>query len=405
MKACVCTPSFCVGYNGTVQGYFKSKRGLRQGDPLSPYLFVIAMNCLSVLLDKAATEGLFGYHHKCKDSKLTHLCFADDLLIFCSGSLQSVQRVLEVLREFQARSGLGVSISKTCFFASGLSDAEIDQIKQETSLTQGALPIRYLGIPLCTKKLTMANCELLILSVKSKLNSWSAKSLSFSGRLLLINIVISGISNFWCNTFTLPKFCIKTINSMCGAYLWKEGHHSARVAWEEITHAKEEGGLGVRDLVTWNKACSMKLLWLLFFRSGSIWVAWFKQEILSGNISNFWTLKENNNHSRMVKRLLRLRDIAFPWIKMKIGNGRTCNFYVDNWSPFGSLNSFLQLPARATIADLNREGNWIFPPARSEQQVLQQIHQSTLVLSEEEDSYEWSSWRHQVNYLLYRPSL
>lgn len=187
---------------------------------------------------------------------------------------------------------------------------------------------------------------------------------------------------------------------MCGAYLWKgslEGHHSARVAWEEITHAKEEGGLGVRDLSTWNKVCSMKVLWLLFFRSGSIWVAWFKREILSGCISNFWTLKENNNHSWMVKRLLRLRETVYPWVKISIGNGRTCNFWVDNWSPFGSLASFLQLPrssrlgipARATLADLNIAGNWILPPARSEQQVLLHIHLSTLVLSEEEDSYEW----------------
>lgn len=82
LRACICTPSFCIGYNGTVQGYFKSKRGLRQGDPLSPYLFVIAMNCLSILLNRAAEQRDFGYHHLCEPTKLTHLCFADDLLIF-----------------------------------------------------------------------------------------------------------------------------------------------------------------------------------------------------------------------------------------------------------------------------------------------------------------------------------
>ena len=86
IHACIPTPSFMIGFNGTVQGFFKSNRGLRQRDPLSPYLFVIAMNCLSLMLDKAAEEGKFGYHHACKGTKLTHLCFTDDLLIFCDGS-------------------------------------------------------------------------------------------------------------------------------------------------------------------------------------------------------------------------------------------------------------------------------------------------------------------------------
>lgn len=120
LHACVTTPSFMVGFNGTVQGYFRSTRGLRQGDPLSPYLFVMAMNCLSILLHQGAAEGSFGYHHHCKDSKLTHLCFADDLLIFCDSSLRSVKNVLQIIQNFTDVSGLVVSISKTSFFSCGI---------------------------------------------------------------------------------------------------------------------------------------------------------------------------------------------------------------------------------------------------------------------------------------------
>lgn len=324
LRACVTTPSFTVGYNGTVQGYFKSKRGLRQGDPLSPYLFVLAMNCLSIMLDKAAAEGRFGCHYKCKESKLTHLCFADDFLIFTEGSYESVQGVLDVLRDFESKSGLAISISKTCFFTSDIPDIEVEQIKNQIGLQHGTLPIRYLGVPLCTKKLSVSNCEPLLQSVKAKLNSWSSKSLTFAGRLLLINTVIVGISNFWYATFTLPKKCIKEINSLCGTYLWKEsleGHHTARVSWEEVTHSKQEGGLGIRDLITWNKACALKLVWLLFFRPGSIWVAWFKREVLANNLSNFWTLHEKQKYFWMVNRLIRLRDLIYHWIILKVGNG------------------------------------------------------------------------------------
>lgn len=103
LKACVCTPSYMIGYYGLVHGYFKGKRGLRQGDPLSPYLFVIAMNSLSHMLNQAARQNKFKYHSNCAQTKLTHLSFADDLLIFIDGSLESVQQVLQVLTEFEKR--------------------------------------------------------------------------------------------------------------------------------------------------------------------------------------------------------------------------------------------------------------------------------------------------------------
>lgn len=88
-----------VGYNGVVNGYFKGKRGLRQIYPLSNYLFVIAMNCLSMMLNQAAQNEKIKYHNRCDRMKLTHLSFADDLLIFIDGSLSSVQNVLQVLKE------------------------------------------------------------------------------------------------------------------------------------------------------------------------------------------------------------------------------------------------------------------------------------------------------------------
>lgn len=176
LRACVCTPSYMVGYNGTVNGYFKGTRGLRQGDPLSPYLFVIAMNCLSKLLTAASTEGRIGFHPKTASTRLTHLSFADDLLIFIDGSLSSVQNVLQVLHEFELRSGLAVSVQKSSFFSSGLSQAEIDQIQVSTGMPHGTLPVRYLGVSLCTKKLSIQNCERLIQQVKSKFNSCLVKT-------------------------------------------------------------------------------------------------------------------------------------------------------------------------------------------------------------------------------------
>lgn len=120
------------------------------------------MNVLSVILNKAASDLKVKYHHRCSSSKLTHVCFADDLLIFIDGSLSLVQNVLQVLKEFELPSGLAVSVQKSSFFASGLTQQELDTIKASTGMHQGSLHVCYLGIPMCTKKLSLQNCEVLL---------------------------------------------------------------------------------------------------------------------------------------------------------------------------------------------------------------------------------------------------
>lgn len=400
LRACICTPSYMVGYNGTVNDYFKGRRGLRQGDPLSPYLFVMAMNCLSLMLKKAAEEGDFGYHSRCESTRLTHLCFADDLLIFTESSLSSFQKVLQVLREFEMRSGLAISVQKSCFFSSGLTQAEVEAIQVSTGMAQGSLPIRYLGVPLCTKKLSIANCEQLIQLVKQRLSSWTVKTLSFAGRLLLIKTVIAGITNFWCALFILPKACIKRINTLCSTFLWKgevDSRNTARVAWDTVTRPKEEGGLGIHDLLTWNKATVLKLIWLLFFRAGSVWVAWFKEEVLQGDLSNFWTTKPSRHNSWLANKLLKSKALIYNWIKARVGNGLTCRFWTDNWTPYGSLDAFLKqrsssrlgIGRNATIGSLWHQGSWRLPPARLENQLLLHTYLTTVELTDEEDVYEW----------------
>ncbi|CAH2079181.1 unnamed protein product, partial [Thlaspi arvense] len=257
---------------------------------------------------------------------------------------------------------------------------ETDIISFSSGMPQGFLPVRYLGVPLCTKKLSISNCEMLIHQVKSRVTSWSVKSLSFAGKLLLIKTVIAGISNFWCSSFILPKACINRINSLCSMFLWKgniEGHHSDRVSWETVTKAKSQGGLEIRDLTTWNKACS-----------GSVWVAWYRKEVLKGSLNNFWIL---------ANKLLKVINDVYPWIKLRVASGRNCRFWSDNWSPFGNLERYLQgyrlhrmgLSRSVLLSSLHCQGSWALAPARSEQQVNLQAYLSTLTLTEEENYYEW----------------
>ncbi|KAL0663062.1 hypothetical protein Bca4012_099899 [Brassica carinata] len=263
----------------------------------------------------------------------------------------------------------------------------------------GALPMRYLGVPLCTKKVNLQNCEPLLQQIKKRFSSWSAKALSFAGRLLLIKTVIAGVSTFWCSTFILPKACINKINSLCSLFLWKgrsEGNNSARVGWDTVTLTKEQGGLGVKDLHSWNVACILKLIWLLFFRPDSVWVCWFKEVILKGELSNYWTVRPSNTFSWLVNKLIKARELVYPLLRRRLGNGATTAFWVDNWSPFGNLSNFLNtrssrlgIPHSATVASLHCNDRWLLPPARTEDQLALQIHLTTVTLVDSDDYYEW----------------
>ena len=155
--------------------------------------------------------------------------------------------------------------------------------------------------------------------------------------------------------------------------------------------------MGVRNLEIWNKACMLKLIWLLFFKAGSIWVAWFTETVLNGDLNSFYTVKLSTQNSWLVNKLLKLRSEIYDWIKLRVRNGETCHFWTDNWSTFGCLRSFLAndlnstlgIWENATLSSLFRNDHWILPHPRSEKQLQLHAFLTTIEFTTGEDYYEW----------------
>ena len=109
IKACITTPKFSICVNGELTKFFTSKRGVRQGDPLSPFLFLIAMEAFSRSLSMAILHPRFYFHQTCKAINLSHLCFDDDMFLFSKGNATSVQITIDEMAKFKTFSGLQVN--------------------------------------------------------------------------------------------------------------------------------------------------------------------------------------------------------------------------------------------------------------------------------------------------------
>ncbi|GJV73508.1 RNA-directed DNA polymerase, eukaryota, reverse transcriptase zinc-binding domain protein [Tanacetum coccineum] len=370
IMTCVSTTKFSINVNGEREGYFSGGRGLRQGDPMSPYLFTLVMEVFSIIMGRNISKNKdFKYHHGCKNLQITHLCFADDLLVFCHGDIKSVSTIKESLEEFSNYSGLKANMNKSTIFFRGLTITEQSIILDIIPFAIGSLPVRYLGVPLITKKICATDCKPLIDKVKSRVMDWRNKALSYSGRLQLIVSVLSTMQIYWASVFLLPKNVIYEINKVLKGFLWCQGKLTkgkAKVSWGNICKPKEQGGLGIKDLELWNEVLLVKQLWNVILNKNTLWVKWVKFESLKGK--SIWEINAQSNSSAGWKEMLKLRDKIRKHVLWKVGDGKSVNVWYDNWNTAGALSEIVStrdmydagMSINSTVADLTiiNEGKW-----------------------------------------------
>ncbi|GKA26637.1 RNA-directed DNA polymerase, eukaryota, reverse transcriptase zinc-binding domain protein [Tanacetum coccineum] len=238
----VTTSKFFICVNGEALGYFQGGRGLRQGDPISSYMFTLVMEVFSLLIAKnMQNKDKFKFHYGCKALQLTNMCFADDLLVLCNGDVESVGVIKKTLDQFSSIFGLSPNMRKSTIFF-GSVPAEIqNEILQVLPLQTGNLPMKYLGVPLIAKKLV----------------------------------------------YMLPNSTISEIEKLLKGFLWCQGPLSsgkANVAWKVACFPKEQGGLGLKFLKTWNEVLLIKQLWKIIEGKESLWVKWVNVVKLKGDM-------------------------------------------------------------------------------------------------------------------------
>ncbi|KAJ9536410.1 hypothetical protein OSB04_un000423 [Centaurea solstitialis] len=321
------TSSFSIALNGDTFGFFKGARGLRQGDPISPYLFTIVMECFSLILKRCIAEAdLFTYHQGCDGMSITHLCFADDLFVFTGGDLASVEVLKLALDRFRRMSGLEPNIGKSDAFFCNVSDADRAVILNCLPFKPGCFPIRYLGVPLSPVCLRIADFAPLVAKVKMRIHDWKSKFLSFGGRKQLIVSVLQSMQLYWMMIYVLPSGIIHELESCFRDFLWAQGDSSkgrCKIAWETVCKPVSRGGLGFKRLGIWNRAFIAKHIWDLITRRNSLWVNWIWRYCIQQH--SFWLLKPNPKWSWIFRKILDTRVSVREFIRYQIGSGLQTN--------------------------------------------------------------------------------
>ena len=301
--------NYSIVVNGKISQSFEAAKGLRQGDPMSPFLFAIAMEYLSRTLKGLRDDKKFKYHLKCSKLDITHVCFADDLLLFARGDLESVKAIQACFSHFSQVSGLQANLNKSSIYCGGVQKEVKQQIAQQLGYNIEELPFKYLGVPLSTKKMSILQWHPLIERIMARITSWTARKLSYAGRAQLVKIVLFGVQSYWAQMFIFSSKTIKVIESLCRSFLWSgtgQVTKKALIAWEQVCRPRSEGGLGLLNMAIWNRAAIAKLCWDLAQKEDKLWIKWIHAYYLKDQ--NVW--QKRDQASWMIRRIMNAKLIV-----------------------------------------------------------------------------------------------
>jgi hypothetical protein len=332
IKEFITKGSVGIKVNDDIGHYFQTRKGLRQGDPLSPILFNLVADMLAILITRAKDDGrVEGLIPHLVDGGVSILQYADDTILFMAHDLEKAMNMKLILCIFEQLSGLKINFHKSEVFCFGRAkECEADYINL-FGCAAGEFPFRYLGIPIHFRKLKNGEWKPVEDRFEIKLAGWIGKLLSYGDRLVLINSVLTSLPMFLLSFFEIPIGVRKRLDFFRSRFFWQSDGSKRKYRlskWDIMCRPKDQGGLGIEVLVLKNKCLLSKWLFKILNEEG-MW-----QELVQNKYLHSLSLsqvKVGSQDSPFWKGILRVRDDFFSRGHFVLGNGRMIRFWEDTW--------------------------------------------------------------------------
>lgn len=238
---------------------------VRQGDPLSPSLFVVAME-LSKSSKNAINSGAFlPYHTRRNDLKISHLLYADDVLIFSNGSWQSIDHLKGILSQFCKLSSQRLNEDKSfIFFPNHCSADDKECVLKISKFSDGSLPITYLGAPLFSGRIRNYYFDDLVAKIRIRIEGWMKNFLTMPGPSSFDSICFKSLTIHIMSALAIPNEILHRIEWLFANFLWDHANTKRDhwVSFAMICRPHEYGGLNIRPLKKVLEGLHGKLAWI-----------------------------------------------------------------------------------------------------------------------------------------------
>nr|GEY51015.1 RNA-directed DNA polymerase, eukaryota, reverse transcriptase zinc-binding domain protein [Tanacetum cinerariifolium] len=252
---------------------FNFQKGLKQGDPLSPFLFILVMESLHLSFQRVVDACMYKGVQLNSSLSLLHMFYADDAIFVGEWCDNNINTLILVLDCFHRASGLKINLTKSKIMGTHVADHKVKEAASKLGCLILNSPFSYLGTKVGGSMSRYQAWEDVINKVSSRLSKWKMKTLSIGGRLTLKS-VLGSIPIFYMSIFKAPLPVLCKLESIrCHFFNGhdQDSRKATRIKWDYVLTPKEKGGLGVSSLYALNRALMLKWVWKFHYHSSSLW--------------------------------------------------------------------------------------------------------------------------------------